>query len=79
MKNKLTGILSLLLLTGCLSETGGVPAEVISARSPANSDVGIRQQPKSNIIGEYNHRSPTGPGEWRKLNDEQTNPMGGRS
>lgn len=79
MKYKFTGILSLLLLTGCLSKTVGGPADVISARSAANSDYGIRHQSKGNIIGEYNRRSPTGPGEWRKLNDAQTDPMGGGS
>jgi len=76
MSKKFIGVLALFLLTGCLSETGDGPVDVIPLNSAIDSNKGIRHQNKGNIIGEYNHRIPRDPGEWRKLNREQTNPLG---
>jgi len=79
MKKTIIGISSLFLLTGCLAETTGGPTDIVPLRSPVEADQGIHHQSQGNIIGDYNHRSPTDPGEWRKLNNEQTNPLGGGS
>ena len=79
MKKTIIGVSSLFLLTGCLSETTGGPPDVIPLRSPVEPSQEIRHQSQGNIIGDYNRRMPTDPGEWRKLNEEQTNPLGGGS
>ena len=75
MTKKITGMLALFMLAGCLAETGEGPVEIIPLNSPIDSRNGIRHQAKGNIVGEYNHRTPRDPGEWRKLNNEQTNPL----
>ena len=79
MKKNVIGVLSLFFLTGCLAETTGGPTEIAPLRSPAEANQEVRHQSQGNIIGDYIHRSPTDPGEWRKLNNEQTNPLGGGS
>jgi len=76
MKKKIAGAATLLLLTGCLAETGNGPVDIIPLNSPVNEANGIRHQSQGNIIGEYNRRVPRDPGEWQKLNREQTNPLG---
>ena len=75
MKKKITGLIGLLLLTGCLAETGEGPVEVLPLKSPVDASNGIRHQAQGNVIGDYNHRAPRDPGEWQKLNREQTNPL----
>ena len=70
MFKKTTGIIALALLTGC-SMYGG-PAEVLPYKSPADENAEIRRVNQGNIIGDYVHRTPAGPREWRKLNDEQS-------
>ena len=79
MKKQVTGILSLFLLTGCLAETTDGPVDINALRSPVEPTQEIRHQSQGNIIGDYNRRMPTGPGDWRKLNDEQTTRHGGGS
>lgn len=79
MNKKITGVLSLFLLTGCLSETTGGPTDITQLRSPSEPTQEIRHQSTGNIIGEYNRRIPAGPGEWRKQNDEQSVGRGGSS
>lgn len=79
MKKKITGVLSLFMLTGCLAETTSGPTDISSLRSPIEPTQEIRHQPQGNIIGDYNRRMPTGPGDWRKLNDDQTVGHGGAS
>ncbi len=79
MKKTIVGASSLFLLTGCLSETTGGPTDVVPLRSPVEANQEIRHQSQGDIIGDYNRRTPTDPGEWRKLNEEQTNPLGGGS
>ena len=79
MKTKITGVLSLILLSGCLSETTGGPTDVSTLRSPLEPTQEIRHQSQGNIIGDYNRRMPTEPGNWRKLNEEQTVGHGGAS
>lgn len=75
MNKKITGVLALFLLTGCLNETGEGPKNITPLRSPVDPTAGIRYVGPDNIIGTYNNRTPRDPGEWRKLNDEQTNPL----
>ena len=79
MKKTIIGVSSLFLLTGCLAETTGGPTDIVPFRSPVEDDQEIRHQPQGDIIGDHNRRTPTDPGEWRKLNNEQTNPLGGGS
>lgn len=79
MKKQMTGVLSLFLLTGCLAETTGGPADILPFRSPSDSTQEIRHQSSGNIIGDYTRRTPTSPGDWRKLNNEQTTRHGGGS
>lgn len=79
MKKTIIRVSSLFLLTGCLAETTGGPTDVVQLRSPVEADQEIRHQSQGNIIGNYNRRTPTDPGDWRKLNNEQTNPLGGGS
>ena len=75
MYKKITGVLALFLLTGCLSETVEGPVDIIPLNSPIDSNNGILHQNKGNIIGEYNRRIPRDPREWRKLNKDQTNAL----
>lgn len=75
MNKKITGILGLLLLAGCLAETGNGPVNVIPHNSPVETSKGIRHQAQGNIIGEFHERRPTDPGKWRKLNEAQTNAL----
>ena len=70
MFKKTTGIMALALLAGC-SVSGG-PAEVLPYKTPVDEDSGIRWVNQGNIIGDYEHRTSVKPGEWRKLNDEQS-------
>lgn len=65
------------IVAGCTSTDSGWPTEVIAAKSPVNEHAGIRKQNQGNIIGSYNHRKPTDPTEWRRLNNEQTSTLGG--
>lgn len=75
MNKKITGILGLFLLTGCLAQTGAGPINVIPHNSPVEANKGIIHQSQGDIIGEFQERRPTDPGEWRKLNDAQTNAL----
>ena len=75
MYKTITGVLALFLLTGCLSDTSEGPVDIIPLNSPIDSSNGILRQNKGNIIGEYNRRIPRDPGEWRKLNKDQTNAL----
>ncbi len=75
MNKKITGVLALFLLTGCLNETGDGPTTILPLSSPVDAKSGIRHQSQGNIIGEFHERRPTDPGEWRKLNDAQTNAL----
>ena len=76
MNKKIFGVLILFLLTGCLAETSNGPVELIPLNSPVDASNGIRHQARGDIIGEYHHRTPRDPGDWQKLNREQTNPLG---
>jgi len=76
MNKKITGVIGLFLLTGCLNETGDGPTNIAPLSSPVDASAGIRYVGPDNIISQYNKRMPRSPGEWRKLNDEQTNPLG---
>ena len=77
MIKQFAGVMGLFLLTGCLAETIEEPVDVMPLRSPIDPNQEIRHQSNSNIVDGYTHRLPTDPGEWRKLNHEQTNPLGG--
>jgi hypothetical protein len=79
MNMKMTGVLSLFLLTGCLAETTGGPVDVIPLRSPSDSKQEIRHQSRGGIFGDYTRRTPTSPSDWRKLNKEQSPGNGGAS
>ena len=80
MNYKIMGVaVTLSFLTGCSAYGGSGPVEVTSKRSPVDSHQEIIHQPQGNIIGVYHHRTPTDPGEWKTLNNEQANPLGGGS
>jgi len=70
MKNIIYALLGSAVLAGC--STSLQPTEVTSFDSPANSQAGIRNTHYHGIIGEYNHRDPVDPRNWRKQNEEQT-------
>lgn len=57
-----------LALAGC---AGRGPAEFLSANSPVNSELGIRNSRQRTVLDGYVQRVPVDPKPWRQLNDSQ--------
>lgn len=45
------------------------PNPIAASADPADPDNGVHAATYSPVLGGYQHRSPTGPDNWRELND----------
>lgn len=55
-----------LLAAGCAASA---PPDVLPAINPADPVVGLRDARYSPVLGDFHPRQPTGPENWRRLND----------
>lgn len=55
-----------LLVAGCAVSS---PPEILPLFNPANPAAGLRDARYSPALGDYQPRRPTGPDDWRGLND----------
>jgi len=63
-----------LVVAGC----GATPSpEIVPLLSPADPGIGQRHVQYSPVLGGYQPRKPTGPDDWRKLNDRLSPGYGG--
>lgn len=68
MKTFAIGLVPLVLLAGCTYQDPTYPAEVVTARSPADASTGIRAVRPAALTRGYRHRLPVEPKSWRERN-----------
>jgi|FEC22Drversion2_1045045.scaffolds.fasta_scaffold00041_3 hypothetical protein len=67
MKCLFTAVFVPLLAAGCATTQ---PGEVASAPDPADASAGLHTVVYEPVLGDYQHREPVGPRNWRQLNEE---------
>lgn len=55
-----------LLVASC---SATAPPDILPMFNPANPATGLRDARYSPVLGDYQPRRPTGPDDWRRLND----------
>jgi hypothetical protein len=62
----IAALLAPLLAAGCAASA---PPDVLPAFNPADPAMGLRDARYSPVLGDFHPRRPTGPENWRRLND----------
>jgi hypothetical protein len=63
----IAALLAPLLAAGCAASA---PPDVLPAFNPADPAMGLRDARYSPVLGDFHTRRPTGPENWRRLNDK---------
>ncbi|MEQ8296497.1 MAG: hypothetical protein RIB55_08445 [Nitratireductor sp.] len=63
---RIAALCASLFAAGC---TASSPPDVLPLFNPADPMMGLRDARYSPVLGGFNPRSPTGPANWRRLND----------
>jgi hypothetical protein len=70
----IAALIASLLAAGCAASP---PPDVLPHFNPADPAMGLRDARYSPVLGNYQPRRPTGPENWRRLNDRLSPANGG--
>ncbi|PSM19857.1 hypothetical protein [Nitratireductor sp. StC3] len=65
MKLAFVAVLAPLSVTACAA----TPPVVLPAYNAADPAMGVRETSYRPVVGDYHHRQPVGPQDWRRLNE----------